>query len=157
MGLFYNFLKDDSVKMIGIEAAGYGISSGKHAAPLCAGKVGVLHGNKTYLLQDNDGQIANAHSISAGLDYPGVGPEHAWLKDSGRAEYVSITDEEAMEGFRILTEEEGILPALESSHAIAHVLKLAPTLPQDKTIVVCLSGRGDKDIHTVADYMNVSL
>jgi tryptophan synthase beta chain len=157
MGLFYNFLKDDSVKMIGIEAAGYGISSGKHAAPLCADKVGVLHGNKTYLLQDNDGQIANAHSISAGLDYPGVGPEHAWLKDSGRAEYVSITDEEAMEGFRILTEEEGILPALESSHAIAHVLKLAPTLPQDKTIVVCLSGRGDKDIHTVADYMNVSL
>lgn len=157
MGLFYNFLKDDSVKMIGVEAAGYGISSGKHAAPLCAGKVGVLHGNKTYLLQDNDGQIANAHSISAGLDYPGVGPEHAWLKDSGRAEYVSITDEEAMEGFRILTEEEGILPALESSHAIAHVLKLAPTLPQDNTIVVCLSGRGDKDIHTVADYMNVSL
>jgi tryptophan synthase beta chain len=157
MGLFYTFLKEDSVRMIGVEAAGYGISSGKHAAPLCAGKVGVLHGNKTYLLQDNDGQIANAHSISAGLDYPGVGPEHAWLKDTGRADYVSITDEEAMEGFRILTEEEGILPALESSHAIAHVLKLAPTLPQDKTIVVCLSGRGDKDIHTVADYMKVTL
>ena len=157
MGLFYPFLKENDVRMIGVEAAGYGISSGKHAAPLCAGKVGVLHGNKTYLLQDDDGQIANAHSISAGLDYPGVGPEHAWLKDTGRADYVSITDEEAMEGFRVLTEEEGILPALESSHAIAHVLKLAPTLPQDKTIVVCLSGRGDKDIHTVADYMKVTL
>lgn len=157
MGLFYTFLKEETVRMIGVEAAGYGISSGKHAAPLCAGKVGILHGNKTYLLQDNDGQIANAHSISAGLDYPGVGPEHAWLKDTGRADYVSITDEEAMEGFRVLTEEEGILPALESSHAIAHVLKLAPTLPQDKTIVVCLSGRGDKDIHTVADYMKVTL
>ena len=157
MGLFYTFLKETDVRMIGVEAAGYGISSGKHAAPLCAGKVGVLHGNKTYLLQDENGQIANAHSISAGLDYPGVGPEHAWLKDTGRADYVSITDEEAMEGFRILTEEEGILPALESSHAIAHVLKLAPTLPRDKTIVVCLSGRGDKDIHTVADYMNVTL
>ncbi|RQW89821.1 MAG: tryptophan synthase subunit beta [Geobacter sp.] len=157
MGLFYTFLKEADVRMIGVEAAGYGISSGKHAAPLCAGKVGVLHGNKTYLLQDEAGQIANAHSISAGLDYPGVGPEHAWLKDTGRADYVSITDEEAMEGFRILTEEEGILPALESSHAIAHVLKLAPTLPQDKTIVVCLSGRGDKDIHTVADYMKVTL
>jgi len=157
MGLFYTFLKETDVRMIGVEAAGYGIPSGKHAAPLCAGKVGVLHGNKTYLLQDEAGQIANAHSISAGLDYPGVGPEHAWLKDTGRAEYVSITDEEAMEGFRVLTEEEGILPALESSHAIAHVLKLAPTLPRDKTIVVCLSGRGDKDIHTVADYMKVTL
>jgi len=157
MGLFYTFLKETDVRMIGVEAAGYGIPSGKHAAPLCAGKVGVLHGNKTYLLQDEAGQIANAHSISAGLDYPGVGPEHSWLKDTGRAEYVSITDEEAMEGFRVLTEEEGILPALESSHAIAHVLKLAPTLPRDKTIVVCLSGRGDKDIHTVADYMNVTL
>ena len=157
MGLFYPFLKETDVRMIGVEAAGYGIPSGKHAAPLCAGKVGVLHGNKTYLLQDEDGQIANAHSISAGLDYPGVGPEHAWLKDTGRADYVSITDEEALEGFRILTEEEGILPALESSHAIAHVLKLAPTLSRDKTIVVCLSGRGDKDIHTVADYMKVTL
>jgi tryptophan synthase beta chain len=157
MGLFYTFLKENDVRMIGVEAAGYGIPSGKHAAPLCAGKVGVLHGNKTYLLQDGDGQIANAHSISAGLDYPGVGPEHSWLKDTGRAEYVSITDEEAMEGFRVLTEEEGILPALESSHAIAHVLKMAPTLPRDKTIVVCLSGRGDKDIHTVADYMKVTL
>lgn len=157
LGLFYPFLNDSGVRMIGVEAAGYGIESGKHAAPLCAGTVGVLHGNKTYLLQDQYGQIANAHSISAGLDYPGVGPEHAWLKDSGRAEYVSITDEEAMEGFRVLTMEEGILPALESSHAIAHVLKLAPTLPKDKTIVVCLSGRGDKDIHTVAQVMGVSL
>ncbi|NMC74217.1 MAG: tryptophan synthase subunit beta [Geobacteraceae bacterium] len=157
LGLFYPFLNDGEVRMIGVEAAGLGIESGKHAAPLCAGRVGVLHGNKTYLLQDDDGQIAFAHSISAGLDYPGVGPEHAWLKDTGRAEYVSVTDAEAMEGFRVLTEEEGILPALESSHAIAHVLKLAPTLPKDATIVVCLSGRGDKDIHTVADSMGVNL
>ncbi len=157
LGLFYPFLNDAEVRFIGVEAAGYGISSGKHAAPLCAGSVGVLHGNKTYLLQDEHGQIAYAHSISAGLDYPGVGPEHAWLKDSGRAEYVSITDDEAMEGFKILTLEEGILPALESSHAVAHVLKLAPTLPKDKTIVVCLSGRGDKDIHTVANIMGVNL
>jgi tryptophan synthase beta chain len=157
MGLFYPFLDDSGVRMIGVEAAGYGIDSGKHAAPLCAGTVGVLHGNKTYLLQDRFGQIANAHSISAGLDYPGVGPEHAWLKDTGRAQYVSITDDEAMEGFKVLTLEEGILPALESSHAVAHVLKLAPTLPKDKTIVVCLSGRGDKDIHTVAEVMGVDL
>ncbi|MFZ3208348.1 MAG: tryptophan synthase subunit beta, partial [Geobacteraceae bacterium] len=128
-----------------------------HAAPLCAGSVGVLHGNKTFLLQDEFGQIANAHSISAGLDYPGVGPEHAWLKETGRAEYVSVTDAEALEGFSMLTLEEGILPALESSHAIAHVMKLAPTLPRDATIVVCLSGRGDKDIHTVADAMGVKL
>jgi tryptophan synthase beta chain len=157
MGLFYPFLNDPGVRMIGVEAAGYGISSGKHAAPLCAGKVGVLHGNMTYLLQDGFGQIANAHSISAGLDYPGVGPEHAWLKDSGRASYVSVTDDEALEGFKVLTLEEGILPALESSHAIAHVLKLAPTLSGEKTIVVCLSGRGDKDIHTVAEIMGVKL
>jgi len=152
MGLFHPFLDEPDVRMIGVEAAGFGIQTGKHAAPLCAGRVGVLHGNKTYLLQDDNGQIAFAHSISAGLDYPGVGPEHAWLKDTGRAEYASITDEEAMEGFRILTQEEGILPALESAHAIAHVLKLAPTLSSDKTIIVCLSGRGDKDIHTVAEY-----
>ncbi len=157
MGLFHPFLDEPDVRMIGVEAAGFGIQTGKHAAPLCAGRVGVLHGNKTYLLQDDNGQIAFAHSISAGLDYPGVGPEHAWLKDTGRAEYASITDEEAMEGFRILTQEEGILPALESAHAIAHVLKLAPTLSSDKTIIVCLSGRGDKDIHTVAEYMGVSL
>ena len=157
LGLFYPFLNDREVAMIGVEAAGYGIETGKHAAPLCAGSVGVLHGNKTYLIQDQHGQITPAHSISAGLDYPGVGPEHAWLKDSGRAGYVSVTDDEAMEGFRVLTCEEGILPALESSHAIAHVLKLAPTLSPDKTIVVCLSGRGDKDIHTVANIMGVKL
>ncbi|HTP63833.1 MAG TPA: tryptophan synthase subunit beta [Geobacteraceae bacterium] len=157
LGLFYPFLNDVDVRFIGVEAAGYGIPSGKHAAPLCAGEVGVLHGNMTYLLQDRSGQISNAHSISAGLDYPGVGPEHAWLKDTGRASYVSITDEEALEGFKVLTLEEGILPALESSHAVAHVMKLAPTLPPDRTIVVCLSGRGDKDIHTVADVMGVKL
>lgn len=157
LGLFYPFLDHKEVRLIGVEASGYGISSGKHAAPLCAGSVGVLHGNKTYLLQNQDGQIAHAHSISAGLDYPGVGPEHAWLKESGRAEYVSITDVEALEGFQLLTREEGILPALESSHAIAHLLKLAPTLSKDQTIVVCLSGRGDKDIHTVADAMGVKL
>lgn len=157
LGLFHPFMDDKDVKMVGVEAAGYGIPTGKHAAPLCAGTVGVLHGNMTYLLQDEFGQIAHAHSISAGLDYPGVGPEHAWLKDSGRAQYVSVTDEEALEGFKVLTREEGILPALESSHAIAHVLRLAPTLPKDKSIVVCLSGRGDKDIHTVADVMGVAL
>ncbi|WP_243372364.1 tryptophan synthase subunit beta [Geotalea sp. SG265] len=157
LGLFYPFIDDADVKMIGVEAAGYGIETGKHAATLTAGTVGVLHGNKTYLLQDEFGQIAHAHSISAGLDYPGVGPEHAWLKDSGRAEYVSVTDDEAMEGFKLLTREEGILPALESSHAIAHVMRLAPKLPPEKTIVVCLSGRGDKDIHTVAGVMGVSL
>jgi tryptophan synthase beta chain len=157
LGLFYPFLRDTSVRMIGVEAAGYGIPSGKHAAPLCAGTVGVLHGNRTYLLQDQHGQIAHAHSISAGLDYPGVGPEHAWLKDTGRAEYVSVTDDEAMEAFQLLTREEGIMPALESSHAIAQVLKLAPTLSPDQSIVVCLSGRGDKDIHTVATALGVSL
>ena len=157
LGLFYPFLKDTSVRMVGVEASGYGIPSGRHAAPLCAGSVGVLHGNKTYLLQNDDGQIAHAHSISAGLDYPGVGPEHSWLKDSGRAEYVSITDDEALEGFQALTREEGIIPALESAHAIAHVLKLAPTLSCEQSVVVCLSGRGDKDMHTVAQAMGVSL
>ncbi len=157
MGLFYPFLNDKEVRMVGVEAAGYGIASGRHAAPLCAGSVGVLHGNMTYLLQDGHGQISHAHSISAGLDYPGVGPEHAWLKETGRAEYVSVTDYEALEGFRILTETEGILPALESSHAIAHLLKLAPQLPPEQSIVACLSGRGDKDIHTVAEAMGVTL
>lgn len=156
LGLFYPFLKEKKVKLIGVEAAGFGIETGRHAAPLCAGSPGILHGNLTYLLQDQDGQITHAHSISAGLDYPGVGPEHSWLKDSGRAEYVSITDSEALEGFKMLTQEEGIMPALESSHAIAYLSKLAPTLPKDKTIVVCLSGRGDKDIHTVADAMGVT-
>ncbi|MGD0584735.1 MAG: tryptophan synthase subunit beta [Oryzomonas sp.] len=155
LGLFYPFLKNHKVKMIGVEAAGYGIESGKHSAALCAGSPGILHGNKTYLLQDEHGQITPAHSISAGLDYPGVGPEHSWLKETLRAEYVSITDDEALEGFSVLTSEEGIMPALESSHAIAYIMKLAPSLPKDKTIVVCLSGRGDKDIHTVADAMGV--
>ena len=157
LGLFYPFFGDSEVKMVGVEAAGYGISSGKHAAPLCAGSVGVLHGNKTYLLQNQFGQIAHAHSISAGLDYPGVGPEHAWLKDTGRATYVSVTDDEALNAFTVLTREEGIMPALESAHAIAHVIRLAPTLSPDTTIVVCLSGRGDKDIHTVAEIMGVKL
>jgi tryptophan synthase beta chain len=155
LGLFYPFLKKHKVKMIGVEAAGYGIESGKHSAALCAGSPGILHGNKTYLLQDEHGQITPAHSISAGLDYPGVGPEHSWLKETLRAEYVSITDDEALEGFSVLTREEGIMPALESSHAIAYILKLAPSLAKDKSIVVCLSGRGDKDIHTVADAMGV--
>jgi tryptophan synthase beta chain len=155
MGLFYPFLKNRKVRMIGVEASGYGIESGKHAAPLCAGSPGILHGNRTYLLQDRHGQITHAHSISAGLDYPGVGPEHSWLKDSGRAEYVSITDAEALEGFTALALEEGIIPALESSHAIAHTLKLAPTLSKDATIVVCLSGRGAKDMHTVAETLGV--
>jgi tryptophan synthase beta chain len=157
LGLFYPFLDDTGVEFVGVEAAGYGIHSGRHAAPLCAGSIGVLHGNKTYLLQDQFGQITHAHSISAGLDYPGVGPEHAWLKDTGRARYVSVTDDEALDAFTVLTREEGIMPALESAHAIAHVIKLAPTLPPDKTIVVCLSGRGDKDIHTVAEIMGVKL
>ena len=156
LGLFYPFLKDSSVRLVGVEAAGYGIESGLHAAPLCAGSPGILHGNKTYLLQDKHGQITHAHSISAGLDYPGVGPEHSWLKDTGRDEYVAITDDEALEGFQLLTREEGIMPALESSHAISHLVKLAPTLPKESSIVVCLSGRGDKDIHTVAEAMGVT-
>jgi tryptophan synthase beta chain len=155
MGLFYPFLKDSGVRLVGVEAAGHGIASGAHAAPLCAGTPGILHGTRSYLLQDADGQVANAHSISAGLDYPGVGPEHAWLKDTGRAEYVSITDDEALDAFQRLTREEGIMPALESSHAIAQTLKLAPSLAKEQTIVVCLSGRGDKDIHTVADALGV--
>jgi tryptophan synthase beta chain len=155
LGLFYPFLKHRKVRLIGVEAAGYGIETGKHAAPLCAGSPGILHGNRTYLLQDSHGQITPAHSISAGLDYPGVGPEHSWMKDTGRAEYVSITDAEALEGFSTLAREEGIIPALESAHAIAHVMKLAPTMARDKSIVVCLSGRGDKDMHTVAEAMGM--
>ena len=157
MGLFYPFIEDQSVRLIGVEAAGLGVDTGKHAASIGAGQVGVLHGNKTYLLQDADGQIEHAHSISAGLDYPGVGPEHAHLHDLGRAEYVSVTDAEALEAFKLLTELEGIIPALESAHAIAHVLHLAPTLPADAVLLVCLSGRGDKDIHTVADALGVDL
>ncbi|MBE0576318.1 MAG: tryptophan synthase subunit beta [Desulfuromonadales bacterium] len=157
MGLFYPFINDSSVRLIGVEAAGLGVATGKHAASISAGRVGVLHGNKTYLLQNEDGQIQHAHSISAGLDYPGVGPEHALLNDLGRAEYVSVTDDEALAAFRMLTEMEGIIPALESAHAVAHLLKLAPELSPDAVIVVCLSGRGDKDIHTVAEAMGVEL
>jgi tryptophan synthase beta chain len=157
MGLFYPLLGDPRVRLIGVEAAGLGVETGKHAASIGAGRVGVLHGNKTFLLQNAAGQIDHAHSISAGLDYPGVGPEHAHLHSIGRAEYVSVTDNEALEAFQLLTELEGIIPALESSHAVAQVMKLAPTLPKEAVIVVCLSGRGDKDIHTVAEAMNVEL
>ncbi len=157
MGLFYPFIEDSSVKLLGVEAAGFGVGTGKHAASISAGSPGVLHGNKTYLLQDDDGQIQHAHSISAGLDYPGVGPEHAHLRDIERAEYVSITDTEALEAFQKLTHVEGIIPALESAHAIAQVIKLAPMLSSDKILLVNLSGRGDKDIHTVADALGVDL
>jgi tryptophan synthase beta chain len=150
IGLFHPFLDDKAVTIVGVEAAGDGIVTGRHAATLCAGKPGVLHGNRTYLLEDADGQIIETHSISAGLDYPGVGPEHAWLKDSGRAQYVAISDDEALTGFHALTRIEGIIPALESSHALAYAMKLAPTMKQDQIIIVNLSGRGDKDIHTVA-------
>jgi tryptophan synthase beta chain len=151
MGIFYDYIPHADVKLVGVEAAGHGIASGKHAASLTAGRPGVLHGNRTYLLQDADGQIIETHSISAGLDYPGVGPEHAWLKDSGRAEYVTVTDDEALAAFHDLCRYEGIIPALESSHALAYAARLAPTLPQDKILLVNLSGRGDKDMHTVAE------
>ena len=151
MGIFYPYIDDTSVKLIGVEAAGDGIESGRHAASLIGGSPGVLHGNRTYLLQDENGQIIETHSVSAGLDYPGVGPEHAWLKDSKRAEYVGITDEEALKAFHDCCRIEGIIPALESSHALAYAAKLAPTLPKDKYLLVNLSGRGDKDMHTVAE------
>jgi tryptophan synthase beta chain len=151
MGIFYPYIPQDEVRLIGVEAGGFGISSGKHAASLCAGKPGVLHGNRTYLLQDEHGQILETHSISAGLDYPGVGPEHAWLKDTGRAKYVAVDDEEALAAFHDLCHYEGIIPALESAHAVAFAAKLAPTLPKDKILLVNLSGRGDKDMHTVAE------
>jgi len=150
IGLFYPFLNDTDVKIFGVEAAGDGLETGNHAAPLCAGQPGVLHGNRTYLMEDPNGQIIETHSVSAGLDYPGVGPEHAWLKDVGRANYVAVDDDEALQAFHDLTRIEGILPALESSHALAYVTKLAPTMRKDEIIVVNLSGRGDKDIHTVA-------
>jgi len=151
MGIFYPYIPYEAVKLIGVEAGGLGVASGKHAASLCAGKPGVLHGNRTYLLQDEDGQILETHSISAGLDYPGVGPEHAWLKDTGRAQYVTIDDEEAVAAFHNLCRLEGIIPALESAHALAYAAKLAPTLQKDKILLVNLSGRGDKDMHTVAE------
>ena len=150
IGLFYPFIEDEGVAIYGVEAAGDGLESGRHAAPLCAGRPGVLHGNRTYLMEDRHGQIIETHSVSAGLDYPGVGPEHAWLKDSGRARYDAVTDDEALRAFHHLTRTEGIIPALESSHALAYVQKLAPTMRRDQTIVVNLSGRGDKDMHTVA-------
>ncbi len=157
MGLFYPFIEDSSVKMIGVEAGGAGLETGEHAAPLNAGRPGVLHGNRTYLMEDEDGQIMPTHSISAGLDYPGVGPEHAWLKDSGRVEYVTANDDEAMDAFHVLTRTEGIMPALESSHAIAHANKMAPHMDTDQILVVNLSGRGDKDIQTVADIEGITL
>jgi tryptophan synthase beta chain len=150
IGLFHPFLDDASVAIHGVEAAGEGLETGRHAAPLCAGRPGVLHGNRTYLMEDDDGQIIETHSISAGLDYPGVGPEHAWLKDSGRAHYTAVTDDAALAAFHALTRIEGIIPALESSHALAYAAKLAPTMGRDQTILVNLSGRGDKDMHTVA-------
>ena len=157
IGAFYPYIEDKDVRLIGVEAGGLGLASGKHAATLCAGKPGVLHGNRTYLIQDENGQIIETHSISAGLDYPGVGPEHAWLKDSGRAEYVAITDDEALNAFHTLTRMEGIMPALESAHAVAHAMKLAPTLSKDKVLLVNLSGRGDKDINTVAERSGMKL
>ncbi|HYG55537.1 MAG TPA: pyridoxal-phosphate dependent enzyme, partial [Burkholderiales bacterium] len=151
MGIFYPYIPHEKVRLVGVEAAGEGLASGKHAASLCAGKPGVLHGNRTYLLQDANGQIVETHSVSAGLDYPGVGPEHAWLKDSKRAEYVAITDEEALRAFDELCRSEGIIPALESAHAVAQAMKMAPNLGKDAIVLVNLSGRGDKDLHTVAD------
>jgi tryptophan synthase beta chain len=157
IGLFHPFLDEPEVRMIGVEAAGHGIDTGEHAAALSAGLPGVLHGSRSYLLQDDDGQVIEAHSISAGLDYPGVGPEHAWLKDVGRVEYVPVTDDEALGAFRLCSELEGILPALEPAHALAHVVKIAPDLPSDHLIVMNLCGRGDKDIFTVADAMGVAL
>ncbi len=157
IGLFHPFLADESVAIYGVEAGGDGIATGKHAAPLCAGKPGVLHGNRTYLMEDTNGQIIETHSISAGLDYPGVGPEHAWLKDIGRANYVAVTDAEAMQGFHALTRIEGIIPALESSHALAYTMKLAPTMSKDQSIIVNLSGRGDKDINTIARLEGITL
>jgi tryptophan synthase beta chain len=151
MGIFYPYINEKSVRLIGVEAAGYSIESGKHSASLTAGRPGVLHGNRTYLLQDANGQITETHSISAGLDYPGVGPEHAWLKDSHRAEYVTVTDDEALKAFHDLCRLEGIIPALESSHALAYAARFAPTLDKNKVLLVNLSGRGDKDMHTVAE------
>ena len=156
MGIFYPYLDHPEVRLVGVEAAGDGVATGRHAASLTAGVPGVLHGNRTYLLQDDDGQIIETHSISAGLDYPGVGPEHAWLKDTGRAQYQPVTDAEALKAFHDLCRYEGIIPALESSHALAYAMKLAPTLAADKILLVNLSGRGDKDMHTVAEQSGIT-
>jgi tryptophan synthase beta chain len=157
MGLFHPFLDDKDVAIYGVEAAGLGIDSGKHAASITGGRPGVLHGNRTYLLQDDDGQITEAHSISAGLDYPGIGPEHAWLKESGRVEYTNVTDTEALDAFQLLCRTEGIIPALEPSHAIAAVAKRARTMDKDAIILANLCGRGDKDIFTVAEALGVEM
>ena len=157
MGLFYEFIRDEGVKLVGVEAGGRGIETGEHASTLVAGEVGVLHGSMSYLLQDEDGQVHEAHSISAGLDYPGVGPEHSWLKDAERAEYVSVTDEEALEGFQLLCRTEGIIPALEPSHALYYLSQLAPTLDRDQVILLGLSGRGDKDMDTVSDALSIEM
>jgi tryptophan synthase beta chain len=157
MGIFYAYIPHEEVKLIGVEAGGLGVHTGKHAASLSAGSPGVLHGNRTYLMQDADGQIQDTHSISAGLDYPGVGPEHAWLKDTGRAQYVTITDDEALDAFHKLCRLEGIIPALESSHALAHAMKIAPAMAKDRILLVNLSGRGDKDMHTVAKASGIPL
>jgi tryptophan synthase beta chain len=157
MGLFHPFLDDDGIRVIGVEAAGDGIDTDRHAASLSGGSPGVLHGNRTYLLQDDDGQIAEAHSISAGLDYPGIGPEHAWLHDSGRVEYVSATDTDALDAFQLCCKLEGIIPALEPAHALAHVLRIAPDLPSDHILIMNMCGRGDKDVFSVADALGVEI
>jgi len=157
MGIFYPYIAHEAVRLVGVEAAGEGLDTGRHAASLCAGRPGVLHGNRTYLLQDENGQITETHSVSAGLDYPGVGPEHAWLKDSGRAEYVAVDDEEALKAFHVLCRTEGIIPALESAHAVAQAMKMAPSMPKDAILLVNLSGRGDKDMHTVAERSGTKL
>ncbi len=157
MGIFFAYIPHEEVKLIGVEAGGLGLETGKHAASLCAGSPGVLHGNRTYLMQDANGQIQETHSISAGLDYPGVGPEHAWLKDTGRAQYVAVTDAEALNAFHMLCRLEGIIPALESSHALAYAMKLAPSMARDKILLVNLSGRGDKDMHIVSKASGIAL
>jgi tryptophan synthase beta chain len=157
MGIFYAYIPRDGVRLIGVEAGGLGLATGHHAASLIAGRPGVLHGNRTYLLQDAHGQILETHSISAGLDYPGVGPEHAWLKDSGRAEYVTVTDDEALAAFHDCCHYEGIIPALESAHALAHAARIAPGMGRDRILLVNLSGRGDKDIHTVAERSGITI
>jgi tryptophan synthase beta chain len=157
IGLFHPFLDDPSVRLIGVEAAGHGLESGAHAASLSRGRPGVLHGNRTFLLQDDDGQILEAHSISAGLDYPGIGPEHSWLHEIGRVEYVAATDEEALAAFQLCTRTEGIIPALEPAHALAHVAKIAPAMAPDEIILMNLCGRGDKDIFTVAQHLGFAL